>query len=276
LTVIGDVASLRDHIGWFERRPLFGKTVLVTRAAHQASALSGLLRGEGARVIELPALAVTPVENRSEINAAIDRLRTRGYNWCPFTSANAVDFLFDALAGAGLDARIFGPCFVAAIGPATAAALLRHGIHADVVAEEETSEGLAAGLENVRGHVLLPRARDTRPVLAEALRARGADVDDVILYETKPPAEVDPDALTALRSGKVDAVTFASSSAVRNLAKILGPDFDRVRAAPIACIGPITAETAREMGLNVAVVPERHTVPAMVQALRDYLTSHST
>src|SRR5262249_52438528 len=147
-----------------------------------------------------------------------------------------------------------------------------HGIEADIVAEEESSEGLLTALSEIRGHILLPRAKETRPVLAAGLRDRGGDVDEVILYETVVPRQVDQTALEIVRAGKVDAVTFASSSAVTNLASLLGPDMEALKHnCVVACIGPSTAVTAREHGLDVQVVPEHHTVPGLVEALRAYL-----
>lgn len=273
LTVIGDVASLRDHISWFESRPLFGKRVLVTRAAHQADALADLLRREGALPVELPALEIVPVVTEEVLKTYSDRLKAAVYAWCPFTSTNAVDVFFETLERLHLDARVFVGCRVAAIGAATAAALRRHGISADIVASQETSEGLLDALDAMRGRVLLPCAADTRPLLAEGLRALGMAVDELMLYETRPPAVTDAEALALVRDGAIDAVTFASSSAVRNLAGMLGDAFPSASETVIACIGGVTAQTAREHGLTVHVEPETHTIPALVEALRDYFAA---
>ena len=270
LTVVGAVAGLREHIAWFESRPLFGKRVLVTRTRQQASALSGLLRREGALPVELPALALAPVATHAELEAAVQRLQSRAYAWCLFTSTNAVDFVFAHVDRTAHDSRVFAGCRLAALGSATAAALAARGLRADLVASEFTAAGLLnalpADLSGAR--VLLPRAEGGSPELVEGLRRRGATVDDLVLYESKVPAAADADALRLIRERRIDVVTFASSSSVRNLATLLGDDFARLRDAVVACIGPVTAATARELGCDVQVEPAVHTVPALVEALK--------
>jgi uroporphyrinogen III methyltransferase/synthase len=273
LTVVGEVASLREHLSWFESRPLFGKRVLVTRTRHQASALAQLLRREGAVPVELATLELVPVASEAAVEAALQRLQTGSYGWCLLTSANAVDFVAAALDRSGRDARAFAACRLGAIGEATAARLRAIGLRADVVAKQSTSEGLVealagAGLPGQR--VLVPRAEGGRSALIDGLRRLGAEVDELVLYESRPPAVPDAEALRLVRDGRIDAATFASSSSVRNLASLLGEDFARLRDVTVACIGPSTAATARELGLTVAVEPAEHSVPALVAALRDH------
>jgi uroporphyrinogen-III synthase len=168
---------------------------------------------------------------------------------------------------------MFAGCKVAALGTATAESLKQRGIIADLTAGEFTSEGLLeampAGLQGTR--VLLPRGDGASPGLVSGMRERGATVDEVVLYESRAPSEPDAEALRRLRGGRIDVVTFASSSSVRNLKSLLGPDFDRLRDVTVACIGPVTAATARELGLTVAVEPSTHTIPALVTALKDHL-----
>jgi len=277
LTVIGRVAALRDQLSWFESLPLFGKTVLVTRTREQASALSLLLRRAGARALELPALELAPLPDEDG-RAAAHALGLGSYDWCVFTSANAVGFFWRCVEAVGWDARAF-KCHIAAIGAATAAALREHSLVADVVARDSTSEGLLAAIEEwaaaagsrsfpvQRYRFLYPRAADGRDVLGQGLRGQGASVDEVLLYEARVPAAAPAEALDAIRAGTIDAVTFASSSSVRNLASLLGADFERLRGAVIACIGPITAATARELGLQVDVEPREQSVQALVDAL---------
>jgi uroporphyrinogen III methyltransferase/synthase len=276
LTVIGDVASLHDQIGWFESRPLFGKRVLVTRTREQASALADLLRREGAMPVELPTLELVPAVDAVAVAHALEALTKREYGACVFTSTNAVDYLWQQVEGAGKDARLFADCRIAAIGEATAADLRARGLRPDLVARDATSEGLLAELSHwqLKGsRVLLPKALDTRDVLPRGLRELGAQVDEVVLYETRPPAEVDAETLRLIREGRIDVATFASSSSVRNLATLLGDDFERVKAAVVACIGPVTAATAREHGLDVRVEPAEHNVPALVEALKAHFLS---
>lgn len=270
LTVIGEVAGLRDHIAWFEQRPLLGKRILVTRTREQASGLSARLREAGAITIELPTLELQPVASEAILAAAVAGLAAGDYAWCLFSSSNAIDVLFAHLDASGLDARIFAGCKLAALGSATAAALKKRGMQADLVAREFSSDGLLRALDSheVSGaKVLLPRGAGGSPLLAEGLRHRGALVDEIELYRAVPPPQVDAEVLRLVRAGKIDAVTFASSSAVRNLSSLLGEDMRYLRNATIACIGPVTSETAREHGLAVQVEPTQHTIPALVEAL---------
>jgi uroporphyrinogen III methyltransferase / synthase len=271
LTVVGRVASLRDHLTWFEGRPLSGKRVLVTRTRHQASALSQLLHEEGAVAIELPSLELKRLVTDDQLENMTKRLETRGYDWCIFTSTNAVDFVFDHLDASGRDARVFAGCKLASLGSATATRLKGRGLRADLVAEEFTSSGLlnALPLDIGGARFLIPRAQGGSDLRGD-LRARGAEVEEVLLYESALPASVDEETLSVLREGGIDVATFASSSSVRNLAALLGDDFEHVRRTVVACIGPVTAQTARELGLDVKVEPSTHTVPALVEALRAY------
>ena len=288
LTVVGEVGSLREHIGWFESRPLYGKRVLVTRTRHQASALSDLLRREGAVAIELPTLELISVARDEDLEAMTRRLEDHDYAWCLFSSANAVDFIFDYLERAGRDARLLAGCRIAALGSATADALRRRGLHADLVASEFSSAGLLKALREQEPHshhafalegplpddhfagarILIPRAEGGSPELVEGLRNSGAEVDEIPLYESRPPSEPDAEALAIVRSGAIDVATFASSSSIHNLATVLSDDFARLSTATIACIGPVTAKTAREHGLSVAIEPAEHTIPALVEALK--------
>jgi uroporphyrinogen III methyltransferase / synthase len=274
LTVIGRVAELREHISWFEGRPLFGKRILVTRTRRQASALSELLRREGAFPVELPALEMVPVATDEQLAAVAERFAARRYNWCLFTSTNAVDFVFDYLDRSGHDGRLFAGCKLAALGSATAAALAARGLRADLTASEFTSAGLLEALPiDIGGaHVLLPRAEGGSEELYGGLKNRGANVEDLVLYDSAVPDAPDAETLRAVREDRIDAVTFASSSSVRNLRALLGADFARLKDATIACIGPVTAKTAREAGLEVKIEPATHTIPALVEALKAYYT----
>ncbi|HEU0073710.1 MAG TPA: uroporphyrinogen-III C-methyltransferase [Dehalococcoidia bacterium] len=272
LTVIGRVTELRNHLSWFESRPLFGKRILVTRTRLQASALSDLLRREGAVPVELPALQMVPVATDDQMAGVISRLEARRYDWCLFTSTNTVDFVFEYLERSGSDARIFAGCKLAALGAATAAALASHGLRADLTASEFTSAGLleAMPIDIGGARVLLPRAEGGSEELYGGLKVRGANVEELVLYDSAVPAAPDAEVLQTIREGTIDAVTFASSSSVRNLRAMLGADFARLKETTIACIGPVTAKTAREAGLEVKIEPSTHTIPALVEALKAY------
>jgi uroporphyrinogen III methyltransferase/synthase len=270
LTVVGKVADLREQLSWFEGRPLFGRRVLVTRTRRQASALSELLRREGAVPVELPALELSPVATEARLETMATKLGARGYDWCLFTSPNAVEFIFEYLARTNRDSRLFAGCKLAALGSATASALSDRGLRADLQASEFTSAGLLEAMPlDIGGlRVLLPRAEGGSEELFGGLKVRGAQVEEIVLYESAVPAAPDAETLRLVREGRIDVVTFASSSSVRNLKTMLGDDFARLAAAVVACIGPVTAQTARETGLTVTVEPKTHTIPALVEALK--------
>ncbi|HTR74868.1 MAG TPA: uroporphyrinogen-III C-methyltransferase [Solirubrobacterales bacterium] len=263
LIVIGDVAARREALAWLERRPLHGRTVVVTRARAQASGLAATLRGLGASVVELPAIRIEPRIESEEVRAMAAAIGD--YDLVCLTSPNGVGLLFDALAAAGRDARALAGATVAAIGPGTARALAAHGIVADVIPERFVAEALVEALAGVKvegRRALVARAAEARDVLPEALRERGAEVDVVALYETVRETP-DDDAVEAARGA--DYVTFTSSSTVRNLTEALGDRFPP--DARIVSIGPVTSDTVREAGLEVAVEAERHDVDGLLAAL---------
>jgi uroporphyrinogen III methyltransferase/synthase len=270
LTVIGDVVSLHELLGWFGRGALAGKRVLVTRSREQASRLAELLRREGAQPVELATIALEPVASGETLAAACDGLAAGNYDWCLFTSTNAVEQLFAHLDRRGHDARAFAGCRVGALGSATAAALKQQGVRADLVAAEFSSDGLLQAMPgDLSGaRVLIPAAEGASPTLSAGLRRRGAKVDQVPVYRTILPPATTAHARALFTDGRVDVVTFASSSSVLNLKALLGDDFERLREALIACIGPVTAATARELGLDVAIEPRTHTIPALVEAIK--------
>jgi uroporphyrinogen III methyltransferase/synthase len=261
--VIGDVVGRRDALAWIERRPLHGRSVVVTRARAQASGLARALRLLGAEVIELPAIRIEPRAEAADVRRAVAEIDS--YSLLCLTSPNGVRILFEALRAAGRDARALAGVTVAAIGPGTAAALAEHGIEADVVPERFVAEALLkalAGTEVEGRRVLVARAAEARDVLPAGLRERGADVDDVALYETvrEEPA---PEAIKA--AGEADYVTFTSSSTVRNLIEALGGRFPK--GARVISIGPVTSAAAREAGLTVDAEAERHDIDGLIEAL---------
>ncbi len=273
--IVGDVVRLRDRLNWFDAWPLLGKRVLVTRSRKQASAISALLADKGAQVIELPALEVRQdQDNRNAIDAAIDRLA--GYNWAVFTSVNGVECFLDALDSRDLNGSSLGHLKLAAIGPATAAALESRGLRVDLVPDEYVAETLVEHFKdkNIEGQrFLLPRAVGARAVLVKGLTALGAVVDEVPAYRAELPSQAAIDARYTLINEGVDIATFASSSTVRNLAHILNGTLDSLKNSCIACIGPVTADTAKELGLRVDVVASEHTIPGLVGAIVDHVRS---
>lgn len=270
LIVVGEVAARREELHWLERRPLHGRTVVVTRARAQASGLAKTLHGLGAQVVELPAIRIEPLTGAEEARAAARSIGE--YDVICLTSPNGVELLFEAIADAGLDARALAGATVAAIGPGTARALAAHGIAADVVPERFVAEALVEVLEDVEvegKRVLVARAAEARDVLPDALRERGANVDVVALYETVREA---PDEKAIAAAQGADYVTFTSSSTVKNLLAALGDRFPA--AARIVSIGPVTSETVRESGLEVAVEAGRHDVDGLLSALLADAATH--
>ncbi|MGE3962209.1 MAG: uroporphyrinogen-III C-methyltransferase [Dehalococcoidia bacterium] len=274
LFVVGGVAGLQPTLDPARLAPLAGKRVLVTRSRSQASALVTALRLEGAHPVELPAIEIEQRVDDDALRDAISLLDASGYRWVVFTSANAVEVFLDALM-AQRDLRAFGDTRVCAIGPATERALVARGLRPDLVPGEAIGEDVARALLDVGGmegaRVLLPRAEQARDALPDTLRAAGAEVDDLPLYLAAPPAQPPEDALALVREGHIEVVTFTSSSTVRNLARLLGSSLSALAGATIACIGPATADTAREVGLPVHVTAETHTIEGLVAALRSHL-----
>jgi len=265
--VVGDVAAL--DLSWFERRPLFGRSVVVTRAREQASELRARLEELGAEVVELPAISVEPVEfSLPDLGA---------YSWLVLTSPNGVDALFDrGLAPAGRDARAFQRVRVAAIGPGTAAALARRGIVADLLPERFVAESLLDAFpppDEPGDRVLVARAEVARDVLPDGLTARGYTVDVLTLYRTVV-AQPDPDDLERVRGSAVDALTFTSSSTVANFCDLVG---DLAGPQPVVVsIGPVTSATARERGLRVDVEADPHSIDGLLDALCRALAERPT
>ena len=266
--VIGEVAAA--DLAWFENRPLFGRRIVVTRAQPQAAELASTLRQRGAEAIELPAIAFAPPEDLDRLARAAAQVGR--YHWVVFTSPTGVARFFEHLR----DARSLGGVQVAAIGPATAAALAERNVVADLVPEQYVAEALLEALSDEvgpdevgpdsPGRVLIPRAETARDVLPNGLAAAGWEVDVVPAYRTVAPA-VDPDAASLPADAEV--ITFTSSSTVTNFVDAYGAD-----AVPqvVASIGPITSATARDRGLEVAIEAAEHTIHGLIAALEDFFS----
>ena len=267
ITVIGAVAALHERMRWFDTGPLFGQRVLVTRSRPQASVLTKLLIEEGAEPVELPTIQIEGLTDYAKLDAALANLSE--YEWTIFTSPNAVDAVFDRLAIASKDVRAFGGVRVATTGPATAASLRRRGIVPDLVPEIYTTEELAKGFsafEMQSARVLLPRADIATDTLSKGLREQGAALDEVDCYRTTTPPGSSEKARDLLSSGKIDAVTFTSSSTVRNLVSLIDGDVSLLDRALVISIGPVTSATARNLGVRVDIEAAEHPVPGVVAA----------
>lgn len=269
--VVGDVVRLRQQLNWFERRPLFGKRVLMTRAKEQAAELADLLDAYGAEPVEAPTIRIVPPEDWTAVDRAIDSVGS--YQWVIFTSVNGVDRFMTRLRAKGLDARCLAGRQVCCIGPRTAQELEKFGVRADVVPTDYQAEGVLAavgGQDLKQARILIPRAEVARELLPDELRARHAHVDVVTVYRTITPSGDREEWCRQLSDRQIHVVTFTSSSTVRNFVTMLG-GVERVRpllqSVLVACIGPITARTAEEFGLTVSIVPGENTIPALVDAI---------
>ena len=273
ITVIGNVVNLREDLSWFDKRPLFGKRVLNTRSRSQASRLQSLLEQAGANPLELPTIEIGPLADFSQLDTTLEKLAD--YKWVIFASANAVESVFERLESQCQDARALAGTTIGAIGPATAQALARRGISADFVPKRSISSMI---LQELSDHdwagvsVLLPAADIGRDELEKGLTDMGATVNRLAAYRNVPVAGTGDLAKQAFIDG-VDIVTFTSSSTVRNLVEMLGDDRKALKDIFIACIGPITAATARELGLRVDLEATEHTVEGLVDALVNHFAT---
>lgn len=272
ITVIGDVVSLRKEISWFDTRPLFGKRIVVTRARSQAAWLSERLSALGAQVIEMPATRIEVMDGEP-LRRAIPRISE--YGWVIFTSQNAVRIFWDALRAEARDARSLAGIKIAAVGPATAAALLERGLAVDVAPDRFVAEALLDTLRerrDVRGvRVLYAAAEGARETLQDGLEELGAVVDRIVLYRSA----VDGDGAAALRdrlvAGEVDLITFTSASSVNAFVDAVGDA--AAKSAPAVSIGPITTATARGRGLKVVAEATRSTIAGLADASREYFVN---
>jgi uroporphyrinogen III methyltransferase / synthase len=274
ITVVGDVVALREAgLDWYERRPLFGRCVVVTRARAQAGELSVELERLGAEVYEFPTIQIQAPEDFGPLDAAIRDLDSFG--WIVFTSVNGVEAFLERLWHHGLDLRaVPRRAKVAAIGPATAQRIEEVGLRVDVVPEEYRAEALIEVLDtdSIAGkRVLIPRAKVAREILPDKLREAGAEVVVPPAYESAPSSEGKNELARRLGAGEVDCVTFTASSTVENFVGAFGPGeaVGLLAETRVVCIGPITAETARGHGLRVDTEAEEYTIPGLVEAVVD-------
>ncbi len=275
LTIVGNVVTLHEQLRWFDTLPLFSKRVLITRPEGQSDDMARMLRDAGAEPVELPTVRIAPPADPQPLADALNQLEQ--YAWVVFTSANGVDAAFAHIAASKRDARAFGRSKIAAIGPATAAALEKRGLRADVVPSvyrgEAVAEAILANAGSIQGQrILLPRAEVAREILPDMLRAAGATVDVVSAYQTQPASDADfAHIRQRLQDKTLDIVTFTSSSTVKQLVDGLGNDAQTLLSqVVIAAIGPITGDTARELGLHVSVTASEYTAAGLIDALVEH------
>jgi uroporphyrinogen III methyltransferase/synthase len=277
LAVVGPVVRLREHLTWFERLPLFGRRIVITRPRAQAAAFADRLEASGAEVVPFPTIEIVPPDSYAALDEAL--ARPADFAWVVFTSVNGVRAFFDRLRVREGDIRTWHGARVAAIGSQTAAALAELGIRVDIVPEEFRAEAVVAELarQGVREQrILLPRAAGAREVLPAELRRLGAVVDDVAAYQSVPPrAEQIEEVRQLVTDGDVDLITFTSSSTVRHFVAAIGTKDAAACRVPVGCIGPVTAETARDYGMTVVVQPPSYTAAALADAVHDYFRRHN-
>ncbi len=273
IIVVGEVVQLRDTLKWFENRPLLGKRIVVTRARQQASDLVERLSDLGAECLEFPTIRVSAVEDRSPLDQAVQNLLS--YDWIVFTSVNGVKFFFEHVFDMNKDVRALTHLHTAAIGPATAAKLFEYGLKSDIVPKDYRAEAVVEAFAKIdlKGKkILLPRAREARPVLPVELRKMGAAVDEVTVYFTEKVSDNADLLVKQLEEKRVDVVTFTSSSTVRNFKDLLSEDNFKqlIDHVTVASIGPITTETAEKLGFTVSITAESYTISGLCDAIVHY------
>jgi len=268
--VVGDVVELRETMQWFEKKPLMGKRIVVTRAREQASDLLQLLNAAGADCLECPTIQIAPPDDWEHLDRAIQHLSE--YHWLVFTSVNGVGFFFKRLFELGKDVRALQHIQTACIGPATEKRLKDFGLTCDILPDSYRAESVVEVFKHqalAGKKILLPRAREARLILPQELSRMGADVDEIPVYVTRIAEENTATLLAGLEEQRIDCVTFTSSSTVRNFKKLI-PEaaFEQLMApVTVACIGPITEDTARDLGFKVHLVADTYTIPGLVDAL---------
>ncbi|MCY4651898.1 MAG: uroporphyrinogen-III C-methyltransferase [Dehalococcoidia bacterium] len=266
--VVGEVARLHERLNWYEKLPLFGRRIMVTRSRTQASGLSTRLAELGAYSVDIPTIEIRSLEDFSELDSYLRKLSE--FDWVVFTSVNAVLAVCDRLMDTGMDMRAFHPVKVAAVGRATSSELLNRGVRADLMPDRATSNAVAAALarSGVGGkRILLPRADIATNELPDSLRSSGAIVSEVDAYRTVTPNEAQA-VKEAIQQG-VDAIAFSSSSTVENLLKVLNYDVSLLTDVAVACIGPATAATASSYGLKVDIVSKVAATDSLADAVAE-------
>jgi uroporphyrinogen III methyltransferase/synthase len=283
IAVVGRVVALREHLRWFDVRPLFGKRILVTRPKDQGVDLVERLEAMGADAIQAPMIRIMPPDDYGPLDDAC--AQAGRFDWIVFSSANAADAFMNRLLAGPNDLRVLGGVRLCGVGPATAERLAAHGLKVDLTPPEYRAEAVVRALSesgNIKGKkILLPHADIGRELLTEELRKQGAEVTEVVAYRTiavDADREGEPDVYRMLLERSIDVVTFTSASAVRNFVRALGaePAADLLGATVVACIGPVTAEAALQSSIKTTIQPASYTVPALVDAIATYFEGRDT
>lgn len=270
LIVVGQVVNLRDKLNFFEKKPLFSKNIMVTRARTQSSRLIEKLRDLGANVIEFPTIKIEEIIPNEPLDNSIKSLKE--YSYVIFTSINAVNIFFKRLMDLGFDSRLLANTKIVAIGSSTARELKKYGLRADLVPEKFVAEELIEELKTVvhkEDKILIPRSSEARKILVEKL-SELCFVKEVKIYNTKLENQNSEEILNLLEKGSIDYITFTSSSTVKNLVKILGEEnLKLLNSVKLMSIGPITSKTINSMGLKVYRQAEEFTIDGLIESLLD-------
>ncbi|AGB41203.1 uroporphyrin-III C-methyltransferase [Halobacteroides halobius DSM 5150] len=271
IIIVGEVVKLRKKLNWFEKKELFGKSIVVTRPQKQAQDFCQSLATAGAKVIEAPAIEIKPPVDYQELDNKLEQLKS--YDWVIFTSVNGVKYVIERLFSLGEDVRALAGVKLCAIGSKTAAKLKSYGLRVDYIPEDYVSESILAGFSEqdlTSKKFLLPRANLARAALKEGLLDLGAEVDNITAYQTVEGSG-NNQVIKRLKEGEIDLITFTSSSTVRNFMNGLGSNYKKLlRGVDIACIGPITAGTARKYGLTVEIIANEYTIAGLTEAIKKY------
>lgn len=280
ITIVGEVVKLREQLNWFETKPLFGKTIVVTRSREQASEFADQLYEYGAHVIEFPTIEIAKPDTIQPLDNAIQNIQS--YNWIVFTSINGVDSFFQRLFELGRDIRDLKGIKLCAIGPATEDGIKKYYLHVNCRPPRFVAESVVEELKKVTAikgeSFLLPRADIARSFLPEELQKLGGRVTDLVAYKTVMAQPKEINLLEKIKSGEVHVITFTSSSTVRNFVQIIGEkNIASLNGhAQYASIGPITTQTAEELGFHIAIKAKEYTIPGLVNAiLESNITSHN-
>ncbi|MFQ5428080.1 MAG: uroporphyrinogen-III C-methyltransferase [Thermodesulfobacteriota bacterium] len=273
ITVVGDVVRLREDFNWFETKPLFGRTIVVTRAEEQAGEFTGVLEKYGAIPLGFPTIRTGPPPSWKPIDRGIKRLST--YDWAIFTSVNGVRYFFERLTKLGYDLRELKGVKICAIGPRTTRAIKELNIRVDLTPKVFRAEAIlkALGKRGIKGKkFILPRALVAREILPETIRELGGTIDVLPAYRTVRPRKKAAEIREKIFAGEIDAITFTSSSTVTNFMRFFKKhEAKKINSLTrIACIGPITGDTAKKLGLNVDIMPESYTIPDLTEAIAEY------
>ena len=276
ITIVGEVVNLRDQLNWFESRPLFGKTIIVTRSRDQASEFSEQLIELGANVLEYPTINITSPDDFGPLDRELDSLEST--DWLIFTSVNGVDAFFNRIFELGRDVRDLKGVKICSIGPSTTERIKGFHVSIDCQPPKYVAESVVEALkkvEELKGkRFLMPRTDIARSYVPEELRKLGAEVSDIVAYKTVLATDGDNIVLDKLKDGEVDIVTFTSASTVKNFVKIIGEDNLSAfkNNVQFASIGPITNESAEEMDIDISIKAEEYTIPGLVQAIVNKVT----